>query len=499
MEYCKYHPLKPASYRCLSCDSSYCDHCVDEGDRAEQVVCFVCARNVDSLGAQNSAEPFWRRLKQSFRYPISANAATLIIATTLLAALVSQLPLGPVLALIVSSFFIKYCFNCLESTAMGLLVPPDIRTAYSGGLSILLSLLALFLLLGAIVIISLQLFGPFAAGLIGVSLIAGLPAILILFAMTNNILQALNPIVILRLITAIGLPYGLILGFIMIMWGSVDLINALIGQNFSWISLTLQSVVSNYYTLVIFHIMGYMLFQYQGELGYSAREDNYEQKAVRSQLERTKALIDITLKEGDYAGVARLFSSAVKQYPNEKGLNAQYFAFLCATSNREALALFANDYLNFLKAFNQQPLMVQVHKRVLGLIPEFKIATAEVRMEIARAYRAEQDLIATIKILNGLHKDFPTYHYLPGAYELLASCLDNLPNMAKKARQVRAFSQQLAKRQTSNAPENTLLFATKGMARSPQQARKLQPDVKAVTPRTEEQEDKGYLPPIDYY
>jgi hypothetical protein len=48
------------------------------------------------------------------------------------------------------------------------------------------------------------------------------------------------------------------------MSGSVSFIGELISGETSIIFLGLQIAASNYYTLVVFYLMGYMLFQYQG-------------------------------------------------------------------------------------------------------------------------------------------------------------------------------------------------------------------------------------------
>lgn len=68
MDYCKYHPLTAATYYCDACDTKTCDTCCD--DEKIKLRCFSCSKQLESLGAVNYARPFWRRLEESFRYPL---------------------------------------------------------------------------------------------------------------------------------------------------------------------------------------------------------------------------------------------------------------------------------------------------------------------------------------------------------------------------------------------------------------------------------------------
>lgn len=77
MDYCKYHPLDGATYACRACNSHQCDKCVDDEHNAAH--CFVCGAVLESLGSANTVEPFWRRLKEAFKYPVNTNSMSLIV------------------------------------------------------------------------------------------------------------------------------------------------------------------------------------------------------------------------------------------------------------------------------------------------------------------------------------------------------------------------------------------------------------------------------------
>lgn len=446
MDYCSYHPLSPATYACPHCGTGNCDNCVDEGDRGEDIVCFNCKQGMDFLGAGNHATPFWRRLEESFRYPVDANAAGLIISVSVLTTILLYVPFGFVLFLMLTGAFMKYCFSALDSTAQGLLVPPDITTAYNGGMRLLLQLLVIFIAVGGATFGVYRLLGPEFAGLFTFLAVMALPAIIIIFAMTDSLSEALNPGNILRLIAAIGLPYGLLLGFIMIMTTSVGVISSLFAGHLSLLSTILESIVSNYYMLVIFHIMGYMIFQYQGNLGFAAREDTGELKEPRSARDRLAARVDIRLKEGDYNDVVRLLQSALKKYPGDRDFQKQYFEFIYATERLQALEEAATQYLIFLVKSDQEHQLSIIYRRVLHLLPNFIPNSPVVRHRLAIACKEKGDAVTAVKLINGLQKAFPDYDQLPEAINVMADALEHLPNKSEQAAKCRALANNLAQR-----------------------------------------------------
>ncbi|MEX1033819.1 MAG: DUF4013 domain-containing protein [Cellvibrionaceae bacterium] len=446
MDYCKYHPLTPATYSCRVCHTYNCDSCVDESDPRKGERCFTCARPVEHLGAINQAIPFWRRLEESFRYPLATRTLVLIVAVSLLGSVLAYLPLAILWYLMVTGAFLKYCFSCLKNTASGLLVPPDITEAYSGGLALIGSLLAMLVAMGVAVFGAYQYFGPQIAGLLGFLIILALPAVVILFGMTDSVAEALNPLNLLRLIAAVGLPYGLILGFVLMMSASVSVINELIGHSYSMVSNVLQSMVANYYTIVMFHIMGYMIFQYQGELGFTAREDSGESDAPRSERDHMAARIDIRLKEGDYNGLVELFDVALAKFPADKEFHKQRFEFFYATGRKELTEEAANRYLDFLLRSQQDYQLTTIYKRVLALSAGYQPASAKVRHELALACKNRGDSLSAIKLINGMHKQFPDYPQLPEAFELMADALEDIPNKAEQAQKCRQLANSLAER-----------------------------------------------------
>lgn len=447
MEYCKYHPLTPATFTCPNCGHSCCDSCVDEGGYRGIERCFVCGTEVESLGAGDAVEPFWRRLQQSFRYPMNRATILLIIGVSILSTLLASYSslITFLLWVGVTGVMIKYSFLCLQNTANGLLVAPETGQAFQGGVHLIINIIGILIVMFGAVYAAAVYLGQGAASAVSVVVTIGLPAMLINYAISERFMEAINPLSMFRLIFAVGLPYGLLLGFILIMSGSVGLISGVIGDNFSILSAALQSVVFYYYMVVVFHIMGYIIFQNQQELGFTARESYGVEREVRTAKELLLARIEIQVKEGRYDEALDGFRQGLKEHPNSKDCILGCFEFLYATGNRAGLIKFSSQYFNFLLDTGRSDLLYPGYKKIRQLDNGFQPKKPELRYQLGIACQQAGNPRFAVKLLAGLHLDHPDYESLSDAYQLLAQCLDELPNMAEKAEKCRKLAARLEK------------------------------------------------------
>lgn len=506
MNYCKYHPLEAATYSCSICGINQCDDCIDESAISRRILyrCFICGNETESLGETYKVEPFWRQLQPCFRYPLNASTITLIIGVSILSAIVFYLPFpfSILFYLALVGSLLKYGLSCLTNTAKGDFQAPDVQQAYSGGLGTAGSFIFMIILIMAGIYGANQLFGAALANIISFIFLVGFPAILIIYGLTEDVFEAVNPAKMLQLMITIGLPYGLLLAFIFIMLGSVSVINQLIGSEFSILSAILQSLVSNYYLIVMFHIMGYLIFQYQGKLGFSARSDDAS-RPQKTEQELLNAKIKVILKEGDYQQVNLLYKNAIKQYQNDKNLYQEYFEFLLATKNQQEISLFAANYLGLLMQTNR-PQVCTVYKQVLALNPQYLPDTAELRLALAKVcWEAGEPKLAA-KLIKDIHKIFPDFYHLDEAYELLAECFDDLPNMQEKAQKCRAFAKQLRLKKPKSQQKKSgekASFSTSGTQQTiadvknphEQNPHAQNPNDSSASSR------KDDLPPLDFY
>jgi tetratricopeptide (TPR) repeat protein len=231
------------------------------------------------------------------------------------------------------------------------------------------------------------------------------------------------------------------------MTASVGIINELIGTRFGVVSSVLEAGVGNYYTVVLFHIMGYMIFQYQDKLGFTARADHGDRKVAMDDAEKTKRLVDILIKEGQFDLALEELKSGANKFPADPHFARQCFEFILASRNTGSIDEIGSYYLGYLVRRKEFDQLNHAYKRILALSKDFQADTAEVRHQVAQVLQQLGDAKSAAKVLNHLHREFPDYAQLPAAYQLMARCLEELPDMQKQARKYTEFAAKLDKQQ----------------------------------------------------
>jgi tetratricopeptide (TPR) repeat protein len=441
---CKYHPLEPGTYHCANCDINCCDNCVDDSRFNPVARCFQCGGELESLGPGN-IEPFWRRLQQSFKYPMTTQTMVLILGLSVMCSIAVYLPFALLIYLVLFGSGFKYCLSCLSATSQGYMTPPDITEAYEGGFRKMLVLILMLFVVGLVNNLAYHYLGSAVGSVVALLTTIAFPAILINYALTDSILESLNPANIIHLINSIGLPYGLILAFIMIMAGSVAVLFELVAIIPSSLDSIFVFTVMFYYAVVLYHLMGYMVFQYQSELGYSARLQG-ESEHRRGNHAIAMAKISTLIKEAEFSQATQLFEEQVHLNTENLELFSKYFEFLLVTKNTQKLEAFLPKYFVMLKNQGRQDLVSRNYQRLVMRIQGFEINDPELKLLISEAGLANNDPKIAIKLLYGIHKKHPEFKDLIPALNLLAQSLDEYPKYTEHAKACRRLIDKLKTR-----------------------------------------------------
>lgn len=446
MYYCQYHPDKVASYYCHSCHAYSCDDCSKDTSHAT-CRCFICNDDLDSLGTGLSAEPFWRRLDKTFRYALDAEVLIFIAATAILSTILMLLPgiWSFIMLLMVVSAFTKYCFVCLENTAFGNMKPPSITSAYNDGIWSALKLTFVFLTVLGMSVASIVILGSNIGTFVAVAIACTLPAAIIVLALEGSPFSAVNPLKLWRVVTSIGFAYGVLLAFVLIMSSSVGILKSLFGNDFSFLGFIAQSFISNFYTVVMFHMMGYMIYQYQNDLGFTAREDEHNRR-MRSDAQKLQAHTNILLREGDFDEVTKLYKARYKENMGDVNVAKKYFDYVVALKDDVELPNVANTYIRMLLQKQQLSEARIAYQQAVHVCAHFKPSSAYMKYELAKYFHEVNEGIVAVNLMNGIHKDEPEFEYLPEAYALCADILNDLGIQQKSATNFKRYSEMLVKK-----------------------------------------------------
>lgn len=446
--YCDYHPNEAAKWHCAGCQRQYCAGCMPDADRKNhRGFCPQCNHSLKYQGAAGQVEPFWTRIGAFFRYPLSADPLILIALCTLVPAVLSANLIGLVVSVVLLFVLFKYTYSVIQHTAEGNLKPPALATAFTGsGFGIILKQFAVFFLMGGLISASGMLVGSWLAVVTAVFLALALPASVIVLAMEDEVLPAINPIHLAALMARIGWPYFVLYAHLILMFLAGGAVQDFALDNLApWLGQLIAGFVNSYFTLIFFHMLGYLLFQYQGRLGFASDLQDAETEASDVMRDRSKRLdvdMDMALKDGHYDRLQTLLTDALKRQPLHPGYAEKLYLLIRARQDSASLLQQHRRLLPWLRAKGDSQGLAASLKDLQQADPGFALGDPQLAYECAQLLYQEGEFRLVLQLLQDFHKRFPEYENLAGAYLLVAKTLANGLQRFDKAGAFLRFIQQ---------------------------------------------------------
>lgn len=421
--YCKYHRQAPARWRCPACKTEFCPQCVKAPARgSDERLCPLCQGALSALDMGNIIPPFWERLPHFFAYPAKLENL-LYISFLSLASLGVFLPLvGLVVPLLCFLATLKYAYALLEHTALGNLEPPSYGAQSSNSLPY--KQFALFLLMGVFVGLS-ALFGVPGIVVAYVAAVFATPASVMALTMSGSFGFAANPMNLVRLIASIGWPYCLLSFFLLLLSGGS-------GAATEWLLpmlpkpalVVMSTFVYAYFTLIMFHMMGYVLYQYHEALGLQGVKEYAPKPAnkVAPKVDELEAEVNILISEGRLdEAKARL-----RRELRHSGIPAhhlRYHKLLLLSEDMEELARHGKEHITLLMANGQKNKALDVCAECLARLADFQVENGAHAYELAQAACQQGRHDAALRLLQGFAQRYPNNPQIPAAGLLAAKLL----------------------------------------------------------------------------
>lgn len=420
---CKYHHDIPARWVCRQCQINFCADCVHSERANEDPHCPVCSSEIESLGIGNIITPFWNRLPKFFSYPAKLSPLLFMLVIAALNAIISIPLVGFLLSIVLMIVFMKYAYVVLEHTAQGHQIPPEINKR------ILIEELELpfkqILLILAMVTVNFAIYDLLGSGIYFVSMmitVLSLPAAIMVLAIEHSFFTTLNILFVSKMIRRIGPSYFILCLFLFfLILGSVVVIN-FVGELVPvYLSAPAIFFVNMYFILIMFNMMGYVIYQYHEKLGYSIEAEEFEGDSKRSvvtdQVSDPKLRqFEILMKEGKVDDVVQKLELHVKNSPSDYDAREMYHKLLKLKSDKQRVIRHGADYISRLLLENKSVQAIQIFVDCHSVYPGFKLQKANQRYEMAKLLRKNQQSALALSLLNNLHKDHPNYEGLPEAY-----------------------------------------------------------------------------------
>jgi len=448
-QYCKYHPLEPALWYSPVRHVAYCERCVDSGETLGglgQARCFVSGEELDYLGSANTAKPFWDRLGEFFRYPLKQDSLLVIgvfslVAWALVGLLdVTSLPFLLIAGLLLLACITRYGFMIIEYSAEGRFQPPTLQETFSGsGFSVLFQQVVVQLVFAGFTILVAFLNSEFLNVLANAIVIFVLPASMMILATEKSIGAAISPGSITHLIRSVGWSYLLLYAFLFLLLGAESALFEVFATEIpTQLFVPVFVGVTLYFMMVGYHLMGYVLFQYQSEIGYVA-EDQQARERRRLTVDPVDAKTEILVKDGLYQQAVDALTKHLMANPNSIRHHEKLSRLLLAMEDREQALAHGQRFLTVLNELGDDARLYFLFGSYEALDPEFKPEEPDVLVNLAHQFYSRGKFRQVCQLVANLHKSFPHYDRIPEAYLLMARALLDGFNQKQKAAQYLQF------------------------------------------------------------
>lgn len=435
---CNYHPDSPARWRCDSCEVNLCGSCRLPPKPGGGTVpsCPVCRGTLQSMGVGHAITPFWHRIPAMFAYPLRMGPLVTMISLSA-ATFLGIFPLyGWFLYLIPWFFFYRYAYEILQNTADGRMEPPEAPINQAGG-GLVWKQLAMFVIVGLVLAGIGRLAGGAMVIFAALFFLVGLPAAIMRLAVTESLTDSINPVAWIRIMAGTGWGYLIMLAFLFLLSAGSALVGArLTSSGISpYLALPVGSFVQMYFTLIMFHLIGYVLYQYHENLGYELPESVQESlapapqatgngKRVQQEAETpTQVRVRILMQEGQPEKAVDVLAEKLRTEGGEVAEHNQFRKLLAMTRDRDLQLRHGRHFIGVLLDRGMAARAAEVAGECLAIDADFEPEAPEQVRKLAQAAEENRNPRLALKLTNGFGKRYPGHSDIPANYFLAARVL----------------------------------------------------------------------------
>ncbi|MDO8925897.1 MAG: hypothetical protein Q7U94_03180 [Sideroxyarcus sp.] len=396
-----------------------------------------------STESASTFTPFWRRLPSFFAYPMQMGSIMRIAGYSLLGGFSVLLPslFGVLLYAILWIVFLKYAFVVMERTANGQFDEPGgLQDKEEGDAGQVMRQYGLFLILGMFVGLFIYLFGRVGYGVGSLLLNIVVPAGIMIIATKRSLGQALNPGQILFYIKTIGSPYLALCGLLFSLLTSSEWLQGFLYEHMdSWLAIPLLIFVDFYFVLIIYHMMGYAIYQYHEELGVFAAVGFEEAEAKLSTGKAADPVLSrlgTLIANGQQDEAIELLRNELRTRWENNDLHDRYQKLLVLAGRQTEALHHAREFI--VKLVNEKRLFqaLDLSEQCLKRDPEFQLQDSYQVLDLAVAARMGRRSKLALDLMRRFDRRYPDHPHIPSVYLLSAQILSEHYRMDKEALQI---------------------------------------------------------------
>lgn len=394
--------------------------------------------------------PYWTRFGSFFIYPLSIESLLACLGFALLSGLASMLffPVNLLLALLLLVGTLRYGYKVLERTARGYIDDGLVFVESAHGGKYMPYKQFLVIAIGLTLCgYANYLGGRHLAMVLFVLFGMALPANTMLLAVSNDLGESISPPRLWSVMYGIGVPYlGLCACLLLLSSSSGALLGFLVPIVPRALVGLLAGFVGAWFTIVMFRLMGYALYQYHDVLGIAV-DVGFERQATaggREDPAKLRALQTAALlKEGRYEEAIALARAELSESPGDFAANQRLHRLLKAVPGQEsALQKHAGEWLHDLLYSGKFRQAVEVLEIVWQQQADYRPSLPSQVLPLAEACFETRHYDSAARLIKGFDRRCPGHADTAAIYLLGARLLIEHRRDEAQARRVLAAIRQ---------------------------------------------------------
>jgi len=350
-------------------------------------------------------EPFWSRLRAIVLFPLRGAALWSMIALTLCSLLALVPGVGGIIGFVVSLATYRYAFEVLRHTANGHPDAPDYGLELGDGAIWRLFVLTV-LAMTAVMLVGLLTRSPamFLLALAAAVLLA--PAAVISLAMDGSLRRALNPAVSMGMVARIGWPYLAAVGLLFVILASSTTAAVWLDRFMPpLLSQLAVNFMKTWGLFSIFHLLGYLVFQYHETLGFEpdALSDALREDPDQRLLDEAEAHV----RAGHPHEARESLRAAVRGRAVSLQVHELYQRLLRQQGASPELRDHGQQYISLLIADRQERRALAVLREMLDVDATFVPAQPEQALLLVERARLAGQYQLTLDTLQAMRQAWP--------------------------------------------------------------------------------------------
>jgi len=250
-----------------------------------------------------------------------------------------------------------------------------------------------------------------------------LPASVMLLAIEERFFSAINPLALIDTALRIGLPYLLLWLFLMLFSAGAGQIAMVVAPGVDvGITLFVYNFATLYFSVAMFHLMGYVVFQFHEPLGFSI-DRQVVVEASNPGVAATLDPIQILITEGRLDEAVRELETRLRQNLADLPLHERFNRLLITVGDKARGVPHADLYIGRLVAAGQAGQALDVYRRSVTPLGRLDITDAKDVMVLARLAGERHESRLVLALLARFEQRFPGHVLVPEAQLLAARML----------------------------------------------------------------------------